>query len=58
MGEGGPDCKPPIAAAVSGFGRFAQRTRLAPQKEAPAVGDMTAEALSRRSIRHGHEGEP
>jgi hypothetical protein len=29
-----------------------------PQKETPAVGDMTAGALSRRSIRHGHEGEP
>jgi hypothetical protein len=29
-----------------------------PQKETPAVGDMTAGALSRRSIRYGHEGEP
>src|SRR5262249_37585848 len=28
------------------------------QKEVPAVGDLTAGALSRRSIRHGHEGEP
>src|SRR5262249_506813 len=27
-------------------------------KETPAVGDLTAGALSRRSIRHGHEGEP
>src|SRR5262249_1307773 len=32
--------------------------RLVGQKEAPAVGDLTAGALSRRSIRHGHEGEP
>src|SRR5215475_7875341 len=32
--------------------------RLVGQKEAPAVGDLTAGALSRRSIRHGPEGEP
>src|SRR5262249_17711331 len=32
--------------------------RFVGQKEAPAVGDLTAGALSRRSIRHGHEGEP
>jgi hypothetical protein len=28
------------------------------RKETPAVGDLTAGALSRRSIRRGREGEP
>jgi len=63
MGKGAPDCKPAVVAAVAKR-RSPQETRaqwranLSQQKEAPAVGDLTAGVLSRRSICHGYEGKP